>query len=68
MIGNAGPTLGDGEAMTAANNLDLGGRPCSALCSKWNSRLRPAWMAVCLFVVFKDRQMYLPESEVRMRA
>jgi hypothetical protein len=28
--------------MTAANNLDFGGRPCSALCSNWNSNLRPS--------------------------
>ena len=39
-----------------------------ALCSIWNSNLRPARIAVASSQVFSERQMYLPEAEVRIRA
>jgi hypothetical protein len=54
--------------MTSENFLDFGGRPCSALCSVWNSSLRPSAIAMASLDVFSERQMYVFDAAVRMRA
>jgi hypothetical protein len=51
--------------MTAANNLDFGGRPASALCSNWNSKRRPKSTADCSFDVFSDLVMYFGDPAKR---